>query len=83
MYFCRKYRWYSTARGFLQFPNYPTVGNKSEWKGLKFLPYCDSTHFGGNHCNENTDINPAAIPLKAPQKPSEMYFVLLELSRKD
>ena len=33
--------------GFFNFPPIP-VGNKTEWKGLNFLPLCDSTHFGGN-----------------------------------
>ena len=38
---------FSTARGFFNFPPIP-VGNKTEWKDLKILPLCDSTHFGGN-----------------------------------
>ena len=33
--------------GVFNFPPIP-VGNKTEWKGLKMLPLCDSTHFGGN-----------------------------------
>ena len=34
--------------GFFNFPPIP-VGNKTEWKGLKFLtPLGGPTHFGGN-----------------------------------
>ena len=33
--------------GVFNFPSIP-VGNKTEWKGLNFLPHCDSSHFGVN-----------------------------------
>ena len=33
--------------GFFSFPPIP-VGNKTEWKDLKFLSLCESTHFSGN-----------------------------------
>ena len=34
-------------KGILNFPHI-SVGNKTEWKDLKNLPLCDSTHFDGN-----------------------------------